>query len=96
MAKGRLAAIIAGALIFVLGGCLQRWTADVKVPWMTKEELKPLLGNTDVVIIDVRLADEWKKSEWKIQGAVREDPEKDFKNWAEKYSKDKTLVFYCS
>jgi hypothetical protein len=25
---------------------------------------------------------------------VREDPDKDIKTWADKYSKDKTLVFY--
>jgi len=55
-----------------------------------------MLSNTNIVIIDVRLDEEWKKSEWKIQGAVREDPEKDVKNWAGKYPKDKTLVFYCA
>lgn len=96
MTKRRSAIFITGALIFVLAGCLQKWTADVKAPRLTKEELKLMVGNPDTVIIDVRLDDEWRKSEWKIQGAVREDPEKDFKNWAEKYSKDKTLVFYCS
>lgn len=96
MVKGISAIIMSGILFFVLVGCLQKWTADVTIPKMTKEELKSSLGNTDVIIIDVRLANEWKKSEWRIQGAVREDPEKDFKNWAGKYLKDKTLVFYCA
>ena len=96
MIKGRMAMMIAGALIFVLVGCLPRWTTDLKVPKVTKEELKSMLSNTNIVIIDVRLDEEWKKSEWKIQGAVREDPEKDVKNWGGKYPKDKTLVFYCA
>jgi rhodanese-related sulfurtransferase len=54
------------------------------------------LGNPDVIIIDVRVEDEWKEAKWKIQGAVREDSEKDINTWANKYPKDKTLVFYCS
>jgi len=44
---------------------------------MTKEELKPLLGHPEVILIDVREPDDWNKSKEKIQGAVREDPEKD-------------------
>ena len=62
----------------------------------TKEELKPLLDNPEVIVLDVRLLDEWKRGDLKIKGAVREDPEKDYRTWASKYSKDKTLVFYCS
>ena len=81
---------------FVSTGCLQNLAPETKVPRMTKEELKALLGNPEVVILDVRLAAEWKRGALKIQGAVREDPEKDFKTWASKYPKDKTLVFYCS
>ena len=95
MVRIRFSAIIAGALIFVLVGCLPRWTTGLKAPKVTKEELKSMLGNTDVVVIDVRLAEEWKKSQSKIIGAVREDPEKEIKTWVDKYPKEKTLVFYC-
>jgi len=63
---------------------------------MTKEELKSVLGNPDVIIIDVRESEDYKRSEFKIQGAVREDPEKDIDSWSNKYPKDKTLIFYCS
>ncbi len=80
----------------ILAGCLQNLALETKVPRMTKEELKPLLGNPDVVVLDVRLPGEWKRASLKIQGAMREDPEKDYKAWASKYPKDKTLVFYCS
>ena len=86
--------IITLVVVFVLTGCLQNRGLDAKVPRMTKEELKSLLGNPEVVVLDVRIPDEWKKSDRKIKNAVREDPKKDFKTWASKYPKDKTLVFY--
>ncbi len=94
MRKGRFWVISAMGLSFALMGCLQNVALDTKAPRITKEELKPILGQTDVVVVDVRVAEEWKKSDRKIKGAVREDPEKDIKTWADKYSKDKTLVFY--
>jgi len=69
--------------------------AQQDVPKMTKEDLKPLVGNPDVIIIDVRSKPDWEKDELKIQGAVREDPTQ-VASWMDKYPKDKTLVFYCS
>ena len=65
------------------------------VPRMTVDELKALLGNPDVVIIDVRINGDWNGGSEKIMGAVREDP-RDVKSWAKKYSKEKTLVLYCA
>jgi rhodanese-related sulfurtransferase len=65
------------------------------VPRMTVDELKALLGNPDVVIIDVRIDRDWNGSTEKIKGAVREDP-RDVNSWAKKYSKEKTLVLYCA
>ena len=65
------------------------------VPKMTKEDLQPLLGNPDVIVIDVRSKSDWEGDTLMIKGAVREDPAK-ADSWIEKYPKDKTLVFYCS
>ena len=62
---------------------------------MTKEELMPLLGNPDVVVIDVRKDGDYKSSPLKIQGSVREEFN-DVDNWAGKYPKDKTIVLYCT
>ena len=87
---------IMGLAFLILIGCVEKWSVGLKVPRMTKEELKPLLGNPDVMIIDVRAEDDWKEAKWKIQGAVREDSEKDINTWVNKYPKNKTLVFYCS
>jgi len=66
-----------------------------EAPRMTKEELKSLLGNPNVVIIDVRYGKDWTQSDVKIKGAVREDPE-ELKSWVNKYSPDQTIVFYCT
>jgi rhodanese-related sulfurtransferase len=62
---------------------------------ITKEELKDMLGKSDVIVIDVRLGKDWKASEIKIQGAVREEPG-DIDSWASNYDKNKTLVLYCA
>ena len=91
------AAMALAASLVLLGGLATMALAMGKgpeIPRMTKEELLPMLGNPDVVILDVRIGDEWKKSPWKIKGAVREDPEKGVQPVVEKYPKDKTYVLY--
>ncbi len=82
-----------GVLIF-LGVFLGQALAE-EAPRMTKEELKGLIGKPDVVVIDVRAKSDGGGSKEKIQGAVWEDPKK-VKEWANKYPKDKTLIFYCA
>ena len=64
-------------------------------PRITKEEVKKMLGDPEVIIIDVRSNGDWNASNVKIQGAVRENPES-VGQWMNKYSKEKTLVFYCA
>jgi predicted sulfurtransferase len=86
-------AVWAAALIFLACSLGQAMAAEA--PRMTKEELKSLMGQPEVVVIDVRAKSDWEGSKEKIQGAVREDPKKT-KEWAGKYAKDKTLVFYCA
>ncbi len=81
--------VVAVAAFFATPAAAQ----DVKR--MTIEELKGMLGNPDLVIIDARRDGDWKLSKVKIKGAVREDLEK-VASWMNKYSKDKTLVFYCA
>jgi len=88
--------LLIGTLIILLmvGGCtILAKSADA--PRMTKEELKAKLDAPDLVIIDVRHGMDWTGSDLKIKGAVREDPEA-VESWANKYPKDKTLVFYCA
>ena len=54
-----------------------------------------MLGNPDLIILDVRSGMDWTDSDLKIKGAIREEPD-DIKSWANKYPKNKTLVLYCA
>ena len=65
------------------------------IPRITKEELKAKLGDPDVIILDVRVENQWKESPKKILGAVHENAT-EVKSWAQKYPKDKTIVTYCA
>jgi rhodanese-related sulfurtransferase len=64
-------------------------------PRITKEEVKALLNDPNVAILDARLGSDWKKSDKKIKGAVRIDP-LDVGAWAGSYSKDKKVIVYCA
>ena len=86
---------IAPLLIFFVIGILATLATSADVPRMTKDELKAMLGNPDLVILDVRAKKDWKDSDSKIQGAIREDPDS-VKSWTGKYTKDKTFVLYCA
>jgi rhodanese-related sulfurtransferase len=66
-----------------------------KVPRISKEEVKGMLGTPELVVIDVRSSSLHESSKLQIQGAVREDPDR-VKSWEGKYAKDKTIVLYCS
>ena len=86
------------ALLMTLAvGCAAMGTSAAKgeVPRMTKEELKAKLGAPEVVVLDVRVEQDWKEGEGKIAGAIREDP-KTLDQWAANYPKDRTLVLYCT
>jgi rhodanese-related sulfurtransferase len=93
---GRNALAIAGIVIctaFLLTALSLALSADVTR--MTKDELKTLIDKGDVMVVDVRTGRDWKASEFKIHTAVREDPGQ-VASWANKYSKDNTLVLYCA
>lgn len=81
--------------ILILMGLLSSVVYSQEPPKISKEELRTMLDNPNVLILDVRIEGEWRASEKKIQGAIRENPE-EVKLWLDKYPKDKTLVFYCS
>ena len=84
--------------IFVMLMACNTWTRSAmsnEVPRMTKEELKAMLDNPSLVIIDVRAGTDWLRSDIKIKGAVRKDYN-DVRSWATKYSKDGPIVLYCA
>ncbi|MDY0039979.1 MAG: hypothetical protein RBS57_06670 [Desulforhabdus sp.] len=58
-------------------------------------QLKEMLGDPNLIIIDVRDPVSWTNSNTKILGAVREDSQ-NTGAWAGKYGKNKIFVFYCA
>jgi hypothetical protein len=87
--------LIATLIIFFLVGASMILAKSADAPRMTKDELKGMLGNPDLVIVDVRYGKDWTDSDLKIKGAAREDP-KVFESWANKYPKNKTIVLFCA
>jgi rhodanese-related sulfurtransferase len=81
-------------LLFVFIGCTNIQSAK-DVPRITKEELKAKLGSPDLVLLDVRAKSDWEKSDEKITGAVRMNPET-VDTWAGTMPKDKEIVLYCA
>jgi hypothetical protein len=86
-------------LLIVVLAALVSWTAtgfgagSDKVPRMRIEELKSLIGSSDVVVLDVRPGGE--NAPKRILGSVFENPEK-VDAWSPKYPKEKRIVLYCS
>lgn len=63
------------------------------VPRISADQARQLLGQPDTVVIDVRKSRNWWRSGKMISTAVREDPSK-VDQWAPKYSRNQSLVFY--
>jgi hypothetical protein len=88
--------LLLGCLVIFLGmGMFVSRVLSADVPRITKDELKALLGKPDVILLDVRAGNDWKDSDLKIQGAIREEPGQ-IKSWSQKYSKEQTIVLYCA
>ena len=64
-------------------------------PRISTEELQAMLGSSDLVLLDARSARDWKKSDIKIAGSVRIDPD-DVNSWAGNYGKDQKIILYCA
>ena len=85
-----------GAFFLLLASVLVSPDVSAEEPLrITKEELKQRLGNPEIVIVDVRSGSDWKGSERKIAGAVREEPN-DAGGWEKRYAKDKPIILYCA
>jgi hypothetical protein len=88
-----------GLLLIVVLSALVSWSAagfgagSDEVPRMKIEELKPLLGSKEVVVLDVRF--EGENAPKRILGSVFENPE-EVDAWSSKYPKGKKIILYCS
>lgn len=85
-----------GALFLLMASALPSMVSAAEEPRrVTKEELRPRLGDPQVVIVDVRTGRDWSRSDRKISGAVREEPGDDGE-WVKRYPKERTIVLYCA
>ena len=80
--------------MFLFTFVMPTYGAD-NVPRMSIEQLNEILGNPNLVLLDVRTEKDWGKSDRKIVGAVRVDPN-DVDSWAGDYTKDQRIVLYCA
>ncbi|CAB1068701.1 hypothetical protein JY97_02485 [Alkalispirochaeta odontotermitis] len=79
-------------LIFGRAPCLNADDGPT-VPRISADQLNQRLGSPETAIIDVRKPRNWWRTSKKILTARREDPSK-VDQWAPKYSKNQTLIFY--
>lgn len=80
-------------LVLLLTGVTYSFAGSVKT--MDKDELKAMLGSSDLVLLDVRTGRDWSSSEFKIKGAQRLE-EDGHAAAMQSIGKKKTLVFYCA
>jgi predicted sulfurtransferase len=94
MKQDKFSTTLLPALVFAFVGLtLISSVAAEAVPRIGKEKLKEMLGNPDVIILDVRESKNWQESEFKIKGAIRKRP-KFFADWAKEFPSNKVLVLY--
>jgi len=57
--------------------------------------LNAMLNQKNLTVIDVRIVSDWRTSDRKIAGAVRQDPH-NVSSWAANSPKQNTYVIYCA
>jgi rhodanese-related sulfurtransferase len=62
---------------------------------MTTSDLNKRLGDTGLVVLDVRSPGDWQASELMVSGAIRKSPGAALA-WAGEVDKGKTVVLYCA
>lgn len=83
--------LAAGLLLLSAWAC----AGSNNVPRLDRDTLKSWLADPQVIILDVRIPQDWATSDIKIKGALRRDPEA-VKTWGPGLPKDKKIVLYCS
>ncbi len=91
--KRVLSFAILGLLVVFIACTNMQGSRDV--PRISKDELKAELGSAGLVLLDVRTENDWEKSDEKIAGATRMDPET-IDAWAGTLPKDREIVLYCA
>ncbi len=91
----RRVAMLLLVVIVVFSAFTMAACAADDAPRITKEEVRPLVGDPSVIILDARTGGSWSMSDKKIKGAVRVDPA-DVGSWQASIPRGKKIVVYCS
>jgi hypothetical protein len=81
--------------LFLFAATTEKGCSFPQASMITKEQLKTMLNDPLVTIIDLRINRDWVAADRKIPGAVHEDPDH-IADWVGKYPKEKTIVLYCA
>jgi hypothetical protein len=65
-----------------------------EVPRIEPDRLEALLGAPDLVLLDVRAESQWRKSDRKIRGARRVNPDRP-ETWIGSLGRESRIVLYC-
>ena len=84
--------VVSAILLVALSGTV---AVAGEVPRMTPDQLKAMLGEPDVTVLDVRTEKDWQASDKRIMGAGHRNA-KEVEEWAKTLDKGKTYVLYCS
>ena len=79
-------------MVFLFSGVAV--SAELEIDRISKEQLQQKMVDNSVVVVDVRSGRDWKSSEFKIKGAIRQGG--DIVSWAKSYDKDTVFVLYCA
>lgn len=87
-----LSLLVSALLLAALSGTV---AVAGEVPRMTPDQLKAMLGDPDVTVLDVRTEKDWQASDKRIMGAGHRNA-KEVEEWAGTLDKGKTYVLYCA
>ncbi|MEN8143071.1 MAG: rhodanese-like domain-containing protein [Thermodesulfobacteriota bacterium] len=94
----KLAYITILAILMILPGCSSMVRVKHSLQGVSKisiQELKMLLDDKDVTILDARDVPDWQKSNAKIPSAIRANPD-NLTAWVDKYDKERRTIVYCA
>lgn len=81
-------------LVFSLVASLALPAVAAEVPRIRPDEVNALLGSPDLILLDVRAKSHWEKTDRKIRGARRVDPDK-VEDWTGTIGREARVVLYC-
>lgn len=90
-----LAGAVPAAILLAVFVFMGTVSTAAEVPRMTIDDLKGVLGDPGVVVLDVRTEKDWETASDKIRGAVRKNP-KEVAGWSGDLDETKTYVLYCA